>query len=69
MLTSGVLILLGRLVTAFMPTGTSSYKCRETGGRAMLAGLRDAGHLIPLDALPDRTAEHAQAGDFAEVLI
>ncbi|MEJ1199280.1 MULTISPECIES: hypothetical protein [unclassified Streptomyces] len=42
---------------------------REAGGRAMLAGLLDASHLMPLDALPERAGEYAQAAGFTDVLI
>lgn len=35
----------------------------------MLAGLLDASHLMPLEALPDRTAEQVPAAGFTEVLI
>lgn len=42
---------------------------RDAGGRAMLAGLLDASHLMPLEALADKTAEHVGAAGFTEVLI
>lgn len=42
---------------------------REAGGRAMLAGLLDASHLMPLDALPRTVGEHAGAAGFTDVLI
>lgn len=42
---------------------------RESGARAMLAGLLDASHLMPLDALPDKTGEYARAAGFTDVLI
>ncbi|MET7816088.1 PP2C family protein-serine/threonine phosphatase [Streptomyces sp. NPDC005395] len=42
---------------------------REAGGRAMLAGLLDASHLMPLDALPETACEHAKAAGFTDLLI
>ncbi|MGW6144823.1 hypothetical protein [Streptomyces sp. NPDC055140] len=42
---------------------------REGGGRAMLAGLLHASHLMPLEALPDKTGELARAAGFTDVLI
>ncbi|MET7356096.1 PP2C family protein-serine/threonine phosphatase [Streptomyces mirabilis] len=42
---------------------------REAGGRAMLAGLLDASHLMPLDALPEKAGEHARAAGFTDLLI
>ncbi|MDO0925306.1 PP2C family protein-serine/threonine phosphatase [Streptomyces sp. TG1A-8] len=42
---------------------------RDAGGRRMLAGLLAASHLMPLELLPARTAEHAQAAGFSQVLI
>ncbi|CAL9392765.1 hypothetical protein SUDANB6_01296 [Streptomyces sp. enrichment culture] len=42
---------------------------RDAGGRRMLAGLLAASHLTPLELLPARTAEHAQAAGFSQVLI
>ncbi|MEU0038872.1 PP2C family protein-serine/threonine phosphatase [Streptomyces sp. NPDC006333] len=42
---------------------------REAGGRAMLAGLLNASHLMPLDALPEKAREHARAAGFTDLLI
>ncbi|MFE7776187.1 PP2C family protein-serine/threonine phosphatase [Streptomyces sp. NPDC057445] len=42
---------------------------REAGGRAMLAGLLDASHLMPLEALPQKANEYARAAGFTDVLI
>ena len=42
---------------------------REAGGRAMLAGLLAASHLMPLERLPGKAAEEALAAGFTEVLI
>ena len=42
---------------------------REAGGRAMLAGLLDASHLMPPDALPDTAGEYARAAGFTGLLI
>ncbi|MET8291922.1 hypothetical protein ABZV80_43360 [Streptomyces sp. NPDC005132] len=42
---------------------------REAGGRAMLAGLLNASHLMPLDALPDKVGDFARAAGFTEVRI
>ncbi|MEW2448515.1 PP2C family protein-serine/threonine phosphatase [Streptomyces parvulus] len=42
---------------------------RDAGARAMLAGLLDAGHLMPVDALPDTVRTHAGAAGFTDVLI
>lgn len=42
---------------------------RDAGGRAMLAGLLDASHLMPVEALADKTAEEVRAAGFSEVLI
>lgn len=42
---------------------------REAGGRAMLAGLLDAGHLMPLDELPKKAGECALAAGFTAVWI
>jgi serine phosphatase RsbU (regulator of sigma subunit) len=42
---------------------------REAGGRAMLAGLLDVSHLMPLDALPEKAGEFARAAGFTDVLI
>ncbi|MGW2938772.1 PP2C family protein-serine/threonine phosphatase [Streptomyces sp. NPDC001156] len=35
----------------------------------MLAGLLDASHLMPVEALPEQAEEHARAAGFSEVLI
>lgn len=42
---------------------------REAGGRAMLAGLLADSHLLPIELLPARTAEHAPLAGFTQVLI
>ncbi|WP_339135027.1 PP2C family protein-serine/threonine phosphatase [Streptomyces sp. f51] len=42
---------------------------REAGGRAMLASLLDASHLMPLDALPEKAGEHARTAGFTDLLI
>lgn len=42
---------------------------REAGGRAMLADLLDASHLMPLDAVADKASELARAAGFTDVLI
>jgi len=41
---------------------------REASGPAMLAGLLDVSHLMPLDALPQKAGEFAQLG-FTDLLI
>ncbi|MFV0131458.1 PP2C family protein-serine/threonine phosphatase [Streptomyces sp. HMX112] len=42
---------------------------RDAGGRRMLGGLLAASHLMPLELLPGKTAEHARAAGFSEVRI
>ncbi|MFF4519465.1 PP2C family protein-serine/threonine phosphatase [Streptomyces mirabilis] len=42
---------------------------RDAAGRAMLAGLLDASHLMPLDALPEQAEEHARAAGFSGISI
>jgi serine phosphatase RsbU (regulator of sigma subunit) len=42
---------------------------REAGGRAMLAGLLSASHLMPIESLPAKTLEYAAAAGFTDVLI
>ncbi|MEU6810460.1 PP2C family protein-serine/threonine phosphatase [Streptomyces sp. NPDC046831] len=46
-----------------------SEQCRDTDGRRMLAGLLAASHLMPLELLPAKTAAHAAAVGFRQVLI
>ncbi|MFF3485736.1 PP2C family protein-serine/threonine phosphatase [Streptomyces sp. NPDC002701] len=46
-----------------------SDRCRDAQGRRMLAGLLTASHLMPLELLPSKAAEHASAVGFSQVLI
>ncbi|MFJ3159885.1 PP2C family protein-serine/threonine phosphatase [Streptomyces kanasensis] len=46
-----------------------SDQYRDTDGRRMLAGLLTASHLMPLELLPSKTAEHAAAVGFSHVLV
>jgi hypothetical protein len=42
---------------------------RDAGGRRLLAGLLADSHVMPLELLPAKTAEHARAAGFSQVLI
>lgn len=42
---------------------------RDTRGRRMLAGLLSASHVMPLESLSAKTAEHAAEVGFTQVLI